>query len=456
MAAEASTEGSGGAVVGRVVHQKGRGIAGEPKETDFDVGPVTVEALGAGEVRVVTEWVSVDPCQKVGMRTPWSTTEVAGGPNTGACVGRVVASACDRVRVGCIVRGRWGWRDVANVRGGDVEELAERAAARPSAALGVLGMPGRAAYFGLFKILKPTRGQTLFVSGGAGCVGSCVAQMAKAHFGCVVYGSTIHASKVDWMESVGYEKGGVLDGYYADGPEHYAAALKKMIPQGVDLYLDCVGGELSEGVWRLLNDGARVAVCGQMAYACERRATLAGLGALYPTYGAIAGLWNLATKTRASLYNLKIAEVVNVRCLKAAAAAAAAPGAVVAAPETVALPDGKSATYEAYAEARFFAEAHEAEAFIADMIDRGDLKYQEDVEIGDLDVIPGQFCKLFHGSNHGKALVKIDAKVGAEIKAKRAADRAERVRQREAEDEEARRLEAAEKAEAMAEAKAAS
>ena len=99
MAAEASTEGSGGAVVGRAVHQKGRGIAGEPKETDFDVGPVTVEALGAGEVRVVTEWVSVDPCQKVGMRTPWSTTEVAGGPNTGACVGRVVASACDRVRV---------------------------------------------------------------------------------------------------------------------------------------------------------------------------------------------------------------------------------------------------------------------------------------------------------------------------------------------------------------------
>ena len=96
------------------------------------------------------------------------------------------------------------------------------------------------------------------------------------------------------------------------------------------------------------------------------------------------------------------------------------------------------------------------EAFIADMIDRGDLKYQEDVEIGDLDVIPGQFCKLFHGSNHGKALVKIDAKAGAEIKAKRAADRAERVRQREAEDEEARRLEAAEKAEAMAEAKAAS
>ncbi|KAH8061658.1 prostaglandin reductase [Aureococcus anophagefferens] len=260
------TSGASADVEARVVHQKGKPIKGQPEEGDFAVGAVTVKELGVAEP--------------------------AGGANCGECVGEVLESECIGFQPGDIVRGRWGWGDVRNIHGADLTKLRTIHDGRPSTALGVLGMPGRTAYFGLFNILKPEPGQTIFISGGAGCVGSCVAQMAKAK-GCKVYGSTTHASKVAWMESIGYE--GVLNGYYMGGPPHYESALRKLMPDGVDLFFDCVGGELSEGVFRLLNDGGRVAVCGAMSTYCAANLGAALIGPLYSRRGLLCGLWNLAT-----------------------------------------------------------------------------------------------------------------------------------------------------------------
>ncbi|KAH8043407.1 prostaglandin reductase [Aureococcus anophagefferens] len=281
------TSGNSKDVEARVVHQKGKPIKGQPEEGDFAVGAVTVKELGVAEVRVKTRWCSVDPYMKFPMRAPVPPTEPAGGANCGECVGEVLESECIGFKPGDIVRGRWGWGDVRNIHGADLQ-LRTIHDGRPSTALGVLGMPGRTAYFGLFNILKPEPGQTIFISGGAGCVGSCVAQMAKAK-GCKVYGSTTHASKVAWMEPL-------------------------------------------------------------------------------------------------------------------------------------------------------LVEEEEAEDYLAAMIDAGTLKYEEDIVVGDLDV-PDAFCRLFHGSNHGKMLVKLDPKIGAENKVKKAADMAER-KKRALDDEEMKRRDA--------------
>ena len=429
------TSGNSKDVEARVVHQKGKPIKGQPEEKDFAVGAVTVKELGVAEVRVKTHWASVDPYMKFPMRAPVPPTEPAGGANCGECVGEVLESECIGFKPGDIVRGRWGWGDVRNIHGADLTKLRTIHDGRPSTALGVLGMPGRTAYFGLFNILKPEPGQTIFISGGAGCVGSCVAQMAKAK-GCKVFGSTTHASKVAWMESIGYE--GVLNGYYMGGPPHYESALRKLMPEGVDLFFDCVGGELSEGVFRLLNDGGRVAVCGAMSNYCAANLGAALIGPLYSRRGLLCGLWNLATNATEALNNLKFANMARVETMKAMGAAHN----LQEAPHDFEFPDGRKITWEAFVEGRFLVEEEEAEDYLAAMIDAGTLKYEEDIVVGDLDVIPDAFCRLFHGSNHGKMLVKLDPKIGAENKVKKAADMAERKRQRALDDEEMKRRDA--------------
>ncbi|KAH8047359.1 prostaglandin reductase [Aureococcus anophagefferens] len=394
------TSGNSKDVEARVVHQKGKPIKGQPEEGDFAVGAVTVKELGVAEVRVKTRWCSVDPYMKFPMRA-------------------LLESECIGFKPGDIVRGRWGWGDVRNIHGADLTARTIHDG-RPSTALGVLGMPGRTAYFGLFNILKPEPGQTIFISGGAGCVGSCVAQMAKAK-GCKVFGSTTHASKVAWMESIGYE--GVLNGYYMGGPPHYESALRKLMPDGVDLFFDCVGGELSEGVFRLLNDGGRVAVCGAMSNYCAANLGAALIGPLYSRRGLLCGLWNLATNATEALNNLKFANMARVETMKAMGAAHN----LQEAPHDFEFPDGRKITWEAFVEGRFLVEEEEAEDYLAAMIDAGTLKYEEDIVVGDLDVIPDAFCRLFHGSNHGKMLVKLDPKIGAENKtAAWFADRAKR------------------------------
>ena len=203
-------------------------------------------------------------------------------------------------------------------------------------------------------------------------------------------------------------------------------------------FLDCVGGELSEGVFRLLNDGGRVAVCGAMSNYCAANLGAALIGPLYSRRGLLCGLWNLATNATEALNNLKFANMARVETMKAMGAAHN----LQEAPHDFEFPDGRKITWEAFVEGRFLVEEEEAEDYLAAMIDAGTLKYEEDIVVGDLDVIPDAFCRLFHGSNHGKMLVKLDPKIGAETKVKKAADMAERKKQRALDDEEMKRRDA--------------
>lgn len=127
--------------------------------------------------------------------------------------------------------------------------------------LGVLGMPGLAAYAGVVRILRPSAGKTIFVSSAAGAVGLVAGQVARV-LGARVVGSTSSAAKCSFLLDHGFDA--AFD-YTAVQPEGYTAALAPIFPDGVDGYFDCVGGSMLDAVLGLANDHAAVAVCGLMS-----------------------------------------------------------------------------------------------------------------------------------------------------------------------------------------------
>jgi NADPH-dependent curcumin reductase CurA len=131
-------------------------------------------------------------------------------------------------------------------------------AAPVSTALGVLGMPGFTAYYGLFELGQPQPGETVFVSGAAGAVGSAAGQMAKIA-GCRVLGCAGSAEKVAWLRELGF-----------DGAFHYRErtlreAVGEVAPDGLDIYFDNVGGEQLEAAIGALRVRGRVVACGSIS-----------------------------------------------------------------------------------------------------------------------------------------------------------------------------------------------
>merc|ERR1719481_246159 len=130
---------------------------------------------------------------------------------------------------------------------------------RLSLLLGVCGMPGNTAYFGLLELCQPKQGETVVVSGAAGAVGSLVGQIAKIK-GCRVIGYAGTDDKCAWLKQIGfdeafnYKKVGVVE------------SLSKAAPAGVDCYFDNVGGEMTAGILSLMNTRGRVAVCGAISH----------------------------------------------------------------------------------------------------------------------------------------------------------------------------------------------
>jgi NADPH-dependent curcumin reductase CurA len=129
-----------------------------------------------------------------------------------------------------------------------------------STSLGVLGMPGLTAYFGLLTICDPKPGETVVVSGAAGAVGSYVGQIAKLK-GCRVVGVAGDDAKVNWItKELGYDAA-----FNYKTQTDYRAALAQLCPAGIDAYFDNVGGAITDAVFTLLNPRARIAICGQIA-----------------------------------------------------------------------------------------------------------------------------------------------------------------------------------------------
>ena len=220
--------------------------------------------LSAGEVLVQAGYWSVDPYMRINQSLkptynelphPLDTVQSAG------VVGRVLASAAAGFTAGDWVEGLLGWQTHARVHHSVLRKL-DPGLAAPSTALGVLGMPGRTAWFGLMESGRPKAGEVVVVSGAAGAVGSLVAQFALRN-GCRVLGLAGGAAKCDWLrERLGLTW--ALD--YKAYPDATALSAEiRRLTQGVDVYFDNVGGWITDAVIPVIQRRARIVICGAIS-----------------------------------------------------------------------------------------------------------------------------------------------------------------------------------------------
>lgn len=230
--------------------------AGLPTNDNFQIVESNIRRPNDGEVLIRTTYISVDPYLRGRMRegksyvAPFELGQVI----QSGIVGEVVESKSDAFKPGDVVAGMGGWQLYNVIKADGLRKVPP--GFPPSAALGVLGMTGLTAYFGLLDIGRPKEGETVVVSGAAGAVGMTVCQIAKIK-GCRVVGIAGGPEKTRYLkEELGVDA--VVD--YKAG--NVAEALKNACPKGVDVYFDNVGGELSDTVMFLINHGARIIICG--------------------------------------------------------------------------------------------------------------------------------------------------------------------------------------------------
>jgi NADPH-dependent curcumin reductase CurA len=241
--------------------------SGFPKESDFNVVTAPVPTPGPGEMLVRTIYLSLDPYMRGRMndRQSYAASVRLGEVMVGGVVGKVVASTHPDFPEGAVVEGPLGWQEFALSSGNGIR-LVDPKIAPISTALGVLGMPGMSAYFGLLGICHPKAGETVLVSGAAGAVGSLVGQIARIK-GCRVVGTAGSEEKVDHLvRDLGFDAA-----FNYKTIDNYVSKLREVCPKGIDVYFDNVGGPLTDAVFLTMNVGARISVCGQISqYNLER------------------------------------------------------------------------------------------------------------------------------------------------------------------------------------------
>ena len=233
---------------------------GAPSLGNFELVERPIPEPGEGEVLMRTLYLSLDPYMRGRMSAAKSYAKPAavGEPMVGGTVGEIVASRNPKFAVGEIVLGYGGWQDYA-LSGGTALRKLDPAAAPVSTALGVLGMPGMTAYVGLTEIGQPKPGETVVVAAASGAVGSVVGQIAKIK-GCRAVGIAGGADKCRFVaDELGFDA--CVDHRSGD----FARALEAACPKGIDVYFENVGGAVQQTVWPLLNDFARIPVCGLIA-----------------------------------------------------------------------------------------------------------------------------------------------------------------------------------------------
>lgn len=232
---------------------------GFPGADLFECVECPISDPGEGQVLIRNAYFSVDPYMRPRMNDVRSYVApfTLGEPMTGGAVGRVMASRHESLSEGDWVLHGLGWREWALSEGARVRKI-DAQLAPVSTALGVLGMPGFTAYHGLFAIGEPQPGETVFVSGAAGAVGSAAGQMAKIA-GCRVVGSAGSPEKVAWLEELGFD----ASFNYREQPVR--AALKEAAPDGIDVYFDNVSGDHLEAAIGALHNYGRVVACGSIS-----------------------------------------------------------------------------------------------------------------------------------------------------------------------------------------------
>lgn len=228
---------------------------------NFELKELPIVPPNEGEFLIRTIWLSVDPYMRGRMneRRSYIDPVPLNGVMCGSGVGVVVDSKNTEYPVGSYVCGEFGWQEFVHSNGKGMRRV-DPAVAPLSTALGLLGMPGRTAYFGLLDIGQPQTGQTVVVSGAAGAVGAVVGQIAKI-YGCRVVGIAGSDEKTNYLtQELGFDAAW----NYKTEPD-YDAKLKETCPTGIDIYFDNVGGPVTDAVFHRINRKARICICGQIA-----------------------------------------------------------------------------------------------------------------------------------------------------------------------------------------------
>jgi NADPH-dependent curcumin reductase CurA len=231
---------------------------GIPQAADFEIVETPAPSPADGQFVVRNEFLSVEPAMRgwVSAVANYSKPVGIGEVMRSFAAGTVTASRHAGYKEGDKVMGMLGWQQFALSDGGNITRKVAEADLPLSLSLGVLGLNGITAYFGLLDLGLPRPGDTVVVSTAAGAVGSAVGQIAKL-MGCRTVGITGGAVKAKLCRAefgfdaaIDYKAGGI------------GAALKAAAPQGVNVYFDNTSGSISDAVYAELALGARIVVCG--------------------------------------------------------------------------------------------------------------------------------------------------------------------------------------------------
>ncbi|MSP43016.1 MAG: NADP-dependent oxidoreductase [Alphaproteobacteria bacterium] len=322
---------------------------GLPARNCFEVVEAEIAPLSQGQMLIRNVWMSVDPYMR-GRMNPGRQSYVPpfelGKVMDGGAVGQVVESRGGAFAVGDYVTGMLGgWRAYNVSSGAGLTKIDPRINVPLSAYMGVMGMPGITAWYGLLKIGKPKAGETVFVSAAAGAVGALVCGIAKLKE-CRVVGTAGSAGKCNWLkDTVGVDA--AID-YHTAG-DGLTKALRDAAPKGVDVYFDNVGGAHLESALEVMNPNGRIVACGMISQYNN------------PDQTGVRNLFNII---------------------------------------------GKRILMQGFIVSDSFSEMP---AFIAEMgawVAAGKIKWEETVYEG-LEKSPEAFIGLFSGDNLGKALVRI-------------------------------------------------
>jgi NADPH-dependent curcumin reductase CurA len=228
---------------------------GVPDQSLFEIVDTDLPDPADGQVLIRNTFISVDPYMRGRMNDVRSYVApfTLGEAMSGGAVGRIAVSRNDQYADGDWVVHMLGWREWSLSDGRGLKRV-DPALAPVSTALGVLGMPGMTAWWGITRIGRPNDGETVFVSGAAGAVGSAAVQLAQLR-GARVVGSAGSAEKVAWVEELGAD---AFD-YQETAPRD---ALRRLAPDGIDVYFDNVGGDHLEAAIGAMNLYGRIVACG--------------------------------------------------------------------------------------------------------------------------------------------------------------------------------------------------
>jgi NADPH-dependent curcumin reductase CurA len=246
---------------GREFHLASR-PRGWPTAEDFTLAEMEIGEPGPGQVVVRNTYLSVDPYMRGRMSDAksYAPPYQIGKPMDGGALGEVILSAEQSLPVGTTVTHNFGWREYVLADAAKFRAVDPEAVPSPSVYLSVLGMIGLTAYAGLVHVAELHEGDTVFVSGAAGAVGSLAGQIAKLRGAARVVGSAGSAEKVAFLvDELGFDAAF----NYKDGP--VAEQLAAAAPDGVDVFFDNVGGEHLEAAIGAFTTHARAALCGAIS-----------------------------------------------------------------------------------------------------------------------------------------------------------------------------------------------